>query len=101
MRLMQVAEEARLELASLLGRQISNLLDYQLSYPSVQGLLNDLCGEGAFVNVSEPADFDQAPDCDRRIKSRNDIVQDHAIAGVATIERAGGIRLENVKDAER
>lgn len=29
-----LAEEARLELASLLRRQISNLLDYQLSYPS-------------------------------------------------------------------
>ena len=32
--LLTMAEEARLELASLLRRQISNLLDYQLSYPS-------------------------------------------------------------------
>ncbi len=31
----EVAEAARLELASLLGRQISNLLEYQLSYASV------------------------------------------------------------------
>jgi hypothetical protein len=67
----------------------------------VQGLGTDLCREATFVNVSEPADFDEAPDRKSGVETCNDIIQNHTVARVTPIKGASGERLENVKDPER